>query len=162
MLHPLQRVGAGEFRRISWDDALDLVAENFLKCEQRHGAESVWPYYYAGTMGLVMRDGINRLRHAKKYSGFHSTICVNPAYAGFAAGTGKIAGSTCNSFCAQRPGECWSTTATACADWPSKLARTAHGGTSLAGSPARRNQMRRAFMLGHGGIVAFVRRAHSR
>ena len=26
-----------------------------------------------------MRDGINRLRHAKKYSGFHSTICVNPA-----------------------------------------------------------------------------------
>src|SRR5262249_14265277 len=36
--------------------------------------------------------GINRLRHAKKYSGFHSTICVNPAYAGFAAGTGRIAG----------------------------------------------------------------------
>jgi anaerobic selenocysteine-containing dehydrogenase len=96
VLHPLQRVGgkgSGEFRRISWDAALDLVAENFLKCEQRHGAESVWPYYYAGTMGLVMRDGINRLRHAKKYSGFHSTICVNPAYAGFAAGTGKIAGS---------------------------------------------------------------------
>ena len=95
LLHPLRRVGAkgsGEFRRISWDDALDLVAENFLKAEQRHGAESVWPYYYAGTMGLVMRDGINRLRHAKKYSGFHSTICVNPAYAGFAAGTGKIAG----------------------------------------------------------------------
>ena len=59
---------------------------NSSKREQRHGAESVWPYYYAGTMGLVMRDGINRLRHAKKYSGFHSTICVNPAYAGFAAG----------------------------------------------------------------------------
>ena len=87
------RKGAGEFRRISWDDALDLVAEKFLQAEQRHGAESVWPYYYAGTMGLVMRDGINRLRHAKKYSGFHSTICVNPAYAGFAAGTGKIAGA---------------------------------------------------------------------
>jgi anaerobic selenocysteine-containing dehydrogenase len=96
LLHPLQRTGAkgsGEFRRISWDDALDLVAENFLKAEQRFGAESVWPYYYAGTMGLVMRDGINRLRHAKKYSGFHSTICVNPAYAGFAAGAGKIAGA---------------------------------------------------------------------
>ena len=43
-------------------------------------------------MGLVMRDGINRLRHAKKYSGFHSSICVNPAYAGFAAGTGTVAG----------------------------------------------------------------------
>jgi anaerobic selenocysteine-containing dehydrogenase len=96
LLYPLQRFGAkgsGEFRRVSWDNALDLVAEKFLAAEQRHGAEAVWPYYYAGTMGLVMRDGINRLRHAKKYSGFHSSICVNPAYAGFAAGTGKIAGS---------------------------------------------------------------------
>jgi anaerobic selenocysteine-containing dehydrogenase len=95
LLHPLRRTGAkgaGEFAPISWDDALDLMAEKFLAAEQRHGAESVWPYYYAGTMGLVMRDGINRLRHAKKYSGFHSTICVNPAYAGFAAGVGQIAG----------------------------------------------------------------------
>ena len=95
LLHPLRRTGAkgsGQFAPISWDDALDIVAENFLKAEQRHGAEAVWPYYYAGTMGLVMRDGIHRLRHVKKYSGFHSTICVNPAYAGFAAGAGKIAG----------------------------------------------------------------------
>ena len=53
----------------------------------------MWPYYYAGTMGHVMRDGINRLRHAKKYSGFFSTICVNPAWTGFIAGTGKLAGA---------------------------------------------------------------------
>jgi anaerobic selenocysteine-containing dehydrogenase len=95
LLQPLRRVGpkgSGEFAPISWDDALDLVAENFIQAEQRAGAESVWPYYYAGTMGLVMRDGINRLRHVKKYSGFHSTICVNPAYSGFAAGVGRIAG----------------------------------------------------------------------
>jgi len=95
LLRPLRRVGAkgsGRFEQISWDDALDLVAEKFLDAERRHGAESVWPYFYAGTMGLVMRDGINRLRHAKKYSGFHSTICVNSAYAGFAAGVGRIAG----------------------------------------------------------------------
>src|ERR1700752_1773538 len=43
-------------------------------------------------MGLVMRDGINRLRHAKKYSGFFSTICVNPAWTGYIAGTGRLAG----------------------------------------------------------------------
>jgi len=95
LLHPLRRKGAkgsGEFERISWDSALDLVAEKFVESERRYGAESVWPYYYAGTMGLVMRDGINRLRHVKKYSGFHSTICVNPAYAGYAAGVGRIAG----------------------------------------------------------------------
>ena len=52
----------------------------------------MWPYLYAGTMGYVMRDGIHRLRHAKKYSGFFSTICVNPAWTGFIAGTGKLAG----------------------------------------------------------------------
>jgi anaerobic selenocysteine-containing dehydrogenase len=95
LTEPLRRKGdkgSGQWQTISWDDALDLVAENFLAAEQRDGAQAVWPYYYAGTMGLVMRDGINRLRHVKKYSGFHSTICVNPAYSGFAAGTGRIAG----------------------------------------------------------------------
>jgi anaerobic selenocysteine-containing dehydrogenase len=95
LLAPLRRTGdkgSGSFETISWDDALDLVAEKFLAAERRHGSEAVWPYFYAGTMGLVMRDGINRLRHVKKYSGFHSTICVNPAYSGFAAGTGRIAG----------------------------------------------------------------------
>jgi anaerobic selenocysteine-containing dehydrogenase len=90
LLTPLRRKGGKgsvEFAPISWDDALDITAEALLRAEEHYGAESVWPYYYAGTMGLVMRDGIHRLRHAKKYSGFHSTICVNPAYSGFAAGT---------------------------------------------------------------------------
>jgi anaerobic selenocysteine-containing dehydrogenase len=93
---PLRRVGAkgsGEFAPISWDDALDLVAEQFLRAEETHDSETVWPYLYAGTMGYVMRDGIHRLRHAKKYSGFFSTICVNPAWTGFIAGTGKLAGA---------------------------------------------------------------------
>jgi anaerobic selenocysteine-containing dehydrogenase len=96
LTRPLRRTGAkggGEFAPISWDDALDLVAEKFLRAEATHGSEAVWPYFYAGTMGYVMRDGIQRLRHAKKYSGFFSTICVNPAWTGFIAGTGKLAGA---------------------------------------------------------------------
>ena len=95
LLTPLRRKGpkgSGEFIPVSWDDALDITAEALQRAEQRHGAEAVWPYYYAGTMGWVMRDGIHRLRHAKKYSGFHSTICSNLAAAGFAAGVGKVAG----------------------------------------------------------------------
>src|SRR6202171_3180652 len=95
LLHPMRRKGAkgsGEFTPISWDDALDLVAEKFLKAEQKHGAQAVWPYYYAGTMGLVMRDGINRLRHAKSYSGFFETICNTLAWTGYVAGTGLCAG----------------------------------------------------------------------
>jgi anaerobic selenocysteine-containing dehydrogenase len=93
--HPLRRTGAKgtDFAPIAWDDALDLVADKFMRAEDKHGAQAVWPYYYAGTMGYVMRDGIHRLRHAKKYSGFFSTICVNPAWTGFIAGTGKLAGA---------------------------------------------------------------------
>ncbi len=92
---PLKRKGEkgdGEFVPISWNDALDETAEGLLKAEQRFGPESVWPYFYAGTMGLLMRDGINRLRHVKKYSGEHYTICSSLATAGYVAGTGKLAG----------------------------------------------------------------------
>ena len=96
LLYPLKRMGpkgAGQFRRISWEEALELTAEKFLDAERREGSEAVWPYYYAGTMGLVMRDGINRLRHAKKYSGEFTTICTNMAWTGWIAGTGRLAGA---------------------------------------------------------------------
>jgi anaerobic selenocysteine-containing dehydrogenase len=95
LLYPLKRTGpkgSGQFARIGWDEALDLVAEKFLAAERAAGPEAVWPYYYAGTMGLVMRDGINRLRHVKKYSGQFSTICTNMAWTGWIAGTGKLRG----------------------------------------------------------------------
>src|SRR5256885_2959777 len=95
LLYPMRRTGAkgsGQFARIAWDEALDEIADRFTRAERQFGAESVWPYYYAGTMGLVMRDGINRLAHVKKYSRFYSTICVSIARSGFAIGTGKIAG----------------------------------------------------------------------
>ena len=67
---PLRRIGgkgSAQFAPVSWDDALDIVADAFTRAEQKHGSEAVWPYLYAGTMGYVMRDGIHRLRHAKKY-----------------------------------------------------------------------------------------------
>ena len=72
LARPLLRVGrkgSGQFARIGWDDAFEEVAEAFSR-RQRHGRETVWPYFYAGTMGLVQRDGINRLRHAMRYSGW--------------------------------------------------------------------------------------------
>ena len=75
LLYPMRRTGpkgSGQFARISWDEALDEIAARFDQAEREFGAQSVWPYYYAGTMGLVMRDGINRLAHVKKYSRFYS------------------------------------------------------------------------------------------
>lgn len=93
---PLRRVGpkgSGAFAPLSWEQALDEIAEQFVKAEQKHGSETVWPYFFAGTMGLVMRDGIDRLRHVKRYSRQSSTICTTLAWTGFVAGTGRLAGS---------------------------------------------------------------------
>jgi anaerobic selenocysteine-containing dehydrogenase len=95
LLYPLKRKGpkgSTDFQRISWDDALDITAEAMLAAERRYGPEAVWPYYYAGTMGLVMRDGIHRLRHAKRYSQMYQSICTTLAWTGYIAGTGKLAG----------------------------------------------------------------------
>ena len=52
----------------------------------------MWPYYYAGTMGLVQRDGINRLRHAMRYSREHLSICSMLSDAGWFAGIGAKRG----------------------------------------------------------------------
>ncbi len=52
----------------------------------------MWPNYYAGTMGLVQRDGIHRLRHAKKYSNLFDSFCTNLAWTGFTMGTGRLLG----------------------------------------------------------------------
>ncbi len=95
LLHPLKRKGpkgSGEFTRISWDDAMGETAEALLKAEAKYGPEAVWPYFYAGTMGYVMRDGINRLRHAKRYSNMYDTFCVALSWSGYLAGTGSISG----------------------------------------------------------------------
>jgi len=92
---PLVRAGAkgeGAWKEASWEAALDLIAEKFIAAEAKYGPETVWPYFYAGTMGLVQRDSINRLRHAKKYSGFFDTICTNLAWTGYVMGTGRLAG----------------------------------------------------------------------
>jgi anaerobic selenocysteine-containing dehydrogenase len=96
LLKPLVRAGGkgeGQWKEASWEAALDLIAEKFIAAEEKHGSETVWPYFYAGTMGLVQRDGINRLRHAKNYSGFFDTICTNLAWTGWVAGAGRLSGA---------------------------------------------------------------------
>ena len=96
LTHPLKRVGArgeGRFVPVSWDQALDEVALRFTQAAEEYGPESIWPYYYGGTMGQLQRDGINRLRHVMGYSGQLKTICTSLAYAGWNAGVGAAWGS---------------------------------------------------------------------
>lgn len=95
LLKPMVRAGGkgdDNWKEASWEAALDLVAERFIAAEKRYGSETVWPNYYAGTMGLVQRDGINRLRHAKKYSNLFDTFCTNMAWTGFTMGAGRLIG----------------------------------------------------------------------
>ncbi|GAA6733539.1 molybdopterin oxidoreductase family protein [Thermus oshimai] len=56
LLYPMRRVGAkgeGHFVRVSWEEALDGIAERLRAILDRYGGEAVLPYHYAGTMGLV-------------------------------------------------------------------------------------------------------------
>ncbi len=95
LMKPLMRTGpkgSGQFTEISWDEALDRTADALLAAEARLGPQAVWPYFYAGTMGLVQRDGLERLRHVKRYSRTFTTICTNTAWTGYIAGTGRLAG----------------------------------------------------------------------
>jgi anaerobic selenocysteine-containing dehydrogenase len=95
LTHPLRRYGpkgSGLFIRISWDEALDEIAERFRHIEAEHGPEAIWPYFYAGTMGHVQRDGIERLRAAKGYSRQYDTICTGTSWPGYIAGTGMLGG----------------------------------------------------------------------
>ena len=90
---PLRRVGGKgigreAFEPIGWDEALDEVAARLAGIAEEFGPEAVWPYFYAGTMGLVQRDGIERFRHVLKYSRQHSTICSSLADSGWLAGVG--------------------------------------------------------------------------
>ena len=95
ILTPLRRIGekgSGQFEPVSWDDALDITANALIRSAAAGGAESVWPYFYAGTMGLIQRGAINRLRRAMGYSGQQKTICATIAGAGWMAGIGRKIG----------------------------------------------------------------------
>ncbi|MBF0130269.1 MAG: molybdopterin oxidoreductase family protein [Alphaproteobacteria bacterium] len=93
---PLRRIGpkgSGRFAPIGWDEALGLVADAFREAAGRHGAETVWPYFYGGTMGQIQRAAVNRLRHVMGYSRMAGTICASIAGAGLMAGFGVKMGS---------------------------------------------------------------------
>jgi anaerobic selenocysteine-containing dehydrogenase len=95
LTHPLLRTGpkgSTQFKRISWNEALDRVTGAFTDATEKHGAQAVWPYYFSGTMGLVQRDGLNRLRHVMRYSRQKMTICTTLPEIGWQAGVGQSRG----------------------------------------------------------------------
>ena len=82
ILHPLVRVD-GELRRASWDDALERVAAGLSRARDEFGAESILPYSYMGTMGLIQGDLMSaRLMNALGASQLERTICATAGLVG--------------------------------------------------------------------------------
>ena len=55
---PMKRVGKkgigeDQYTRISWDEALDAIVNNFKETIDTYGSESILRYSYAGTMGVI-------------------------------------------------------------------------------------------------------------
>ncbi|MFQ5784189.1 MAG: molybdopterin oxidoreductase family protein [Alphaproteobacteria bacterium] len=114
LTQPLRRAGpkgGGAFEPVSWDEALDEVADAMRRAAVTHGPETVWPYFYAGTMGLVQRDGINRLRHVMRYSDERTTICTTLADSGWLAGVGGFRGPDPREMAEADLIVCWGTNA---------------------------------------------------
>ena len=86
LLYPQKRVGAkgaGKFERISWDQALDTIAERLRDIAEEHGPEAILPYSYAGTMGLLNGGGMDRrFFHRLGASRLDRTICSAAGGAG--------------------------------------------------------------------------------
>ncbi|HUP59986.1 MAG TPA: molybdopterin oxidoreductase family protein [Thermoanaerobaculia bacterium] len=78
---PQIRVGAkgeGKFRRATWDEALDLIAARLRDVIQRDGPQAILPYSYAGTMGLIQGESMDRrFFHALGASLLDRTICAS-------------------------------------------------------------------------------------
>ncbi|CAB4610412.1 unannotated protein [freshwater metagenome] len=45
--------GSGEFRAVSWDEALDLVASQIESAIETHGVNSIAPYLYNSSSGII-------------------------------------------------------------------------------------------------------------
>ena len=80
LLTPLKRVGpkgSGQFAPVSWDEALDDIAQR-LKAIAARDPQAILPYSYAGTMGLVQGEGMaGRFFHRLGASLLDRTICAS-------------------------------------------------------------------------------------
>lgn len=93
VLHPLVRVGpkgTGEFRRASWDEALEVVAANLRRVIAEHGGEAILPWGDAGTQGLLQMSYLDRFFFAGIGASRQiDSLCGATAGAGLAATYGS-------------------------------------------------------------------------
>ncbi|QXZ09209.1 molybdopterin oxidoreductase family protein [Comamonas sp. Y33R10-2] len=80
VLQPLKRSGpkgSGQFTAVSWDEALSDIAQRLHRIAQ-HNPEAILPYSYAGTMGMVQSESMDRrFFHQLGSSLLDRTICAS-------------------------------------------------------------------------------------
>src|SRR3954470_2762452 len=67
---------ADAFERISWDEALDAIAQRLQSISDEYGPESILPYSYAGTIGQLGYGSMDRrFFYRLRASPLDRTIC---------------------------------------------------------------------------------------
>ena len=94
LLHPMKRVGRkgdGRFERITWDQALDIVATRFTAiAESADGPQAILPYSYYGTMGKLQASSLDRrFFHRLGASQLDRTICASAGGLGYEYTVGR-------------------------------------------------------------------------
>jgi anaerobic selenocysteine-containing dehydrogenase len=93
--YPMRRVGrkgSGQFKRITWDEALDEIAAR-LKALAAENPETILPCSYAGTMGMVQYMSMDRrFFHKLGASLLDRTLCSSAGKAGIKATLGGSVG----------------------------------------------------------------------
>ena len=97
-----RRIGAkgeGRFERISWDEALDTIAQRLKSIAAEYGAKAILPYSYAGTMVLLNGSGMDRrFFHRLGASRSYGTICSSAGMAGMTEAVGLRYGTEPEQF----------------------------------------------------------------
>ena len=94
--YPLARKGprgSGTFVRITWDEALDRIVEEMTAARDRWGGESILPFSYGGSNGLLSQDTNDaELWRRLGTSRLARNVCAAPTTAAALAMYGKMAG----------------------------------------------------------------------
>jgi anaerobic selenocysteine-containing dehydrogenase len=73
------RKGEGQFARVSWDEAIELIASKFEQAQAENGGASILPYSYGGSNGLLTQDNIDaQLWRRFGTSRLARTVCAAP------------------------------------------------------------------------------------
>jgi anaerobic selenocysteine-containing dehydrogenase len=85
------RKGEGKFKRATWDEALELIVDRFEQARRDAGAESILPYSYGGSNGLLTQDNLDAtLWRRFGTSRLARTVCAAPTGAANMALYGKM------------------------------------------------------------------------